>query len=216
MKGVKRCCNSIALFALTRSLGGDCGDRGDEWTHRSGVPEVNNHRFCFSKFITEISMPKTLAQLNAQIAKLRKAAEALRAKEVAAVVAKIRALMADHGLSASDLGRTAGATKPAKPAKAAKAAKASKTPRAVKAAKVKPAMKKAARVAKPATKAAAKSAKAVKAAAKPAKKTNKPAAAGVIKYRDEAGNAWTGRGKRPQWYLNALASGKTAEQLLAS
>ena len=53
-------------------------------------------------------------------------------------------------------------------------------------------------------------------AAKGAKASKSTLTAGVIKYRDEAGNAWTGRGKRPQWYLAALASGKTAEQLLAS
>ena len=37
---------------------------------------------------------------------------------------------------------------------------------------------------------------------------------GVIKFRDEAGNAWTGVGKRPRWYLEALASGKKPEDLL--
>lgn len=38
---------------------------------------------------------------------------------------------------------------------------------------------------------------------------------GVVKYRDESGNAWTGHGKRPQWYKSALESGKTPEDLLA-
>ena len=62
-------------------------------------------------------------------------------------------------------------------------------------------------------------------AAKPAnasdptiKKSRKNAAArnpaGVIKYRDEAGHTWTGHGKRPNWFLAALASGKSAEELL--
>jgi DNA-binding protein H-NS len=36
----------------------------------------------------------------------------------------------------------------------------------------------------------------------------------VPKYRDEAGNTWTGRGKRPNWFLQALATGKTAQDLL--
>lgn len=39
------------------------------------------------------------------------------------------------------------------------------------------------------------------------------AGAGVIRYRDAAGNEWTGHGRRPRWFLDALASGKTAEQL---
>lgn len=30
-------------------------------------------------------------------------------------------------------------------------------------------------------------------------------------YRDEAGNTWGGRGKRPRWLHDALASGKTLE-----
>ena len=33
------------------------------------------------------------------------------------------------------------------------------------------------------------------------------------KYRDEAGNAWTGNGKRPRWFLAAMASGKTPKDL---
>jgi DNA-binding protein H-NS len=44
--------------------------------------------------------------------------------------------------------------------------------------------------------------------------SGKPVAA--VKYRDEAGNSWSGRGKRPTWFREALAAGKTPEQLLAS
>lgn len=36
-----------------------------------------------------------------------------------------------------------------------------------------------------------------------------------IKYRDEAGNAWNGHGRRPGWFLAAIAAGKTPEQLVA-
>nr|WP_315232909.1 H-NS family nucleoid-associated regulatory protein [uncultured Albidiferax sp.] len=46
-----------------------------------------------------------------------------------------------------------------------------------------------------------------KAAAK--KKTER-----VIKYKDEAGNSWTGHGKRPGWFKAALEGGKTAADLL--
>lgn len=31
------------------------------------------------------------------------------------------------------------------------------------------------------------------------------------KYRDEAGNTWVGRGKRPDWLRNALANGRKLE-----
>jgi DNA-binding protein H-NS len=36
-----------------------------------------------------------------------------------------------------------------------------------------------------------------------------------VKYRDEAGNVWGGRGPRPQWLRNALASGKKLEDFAA-
>ena len=36
-------------------------------------------------------------------------------------------------------------------------------------------------------------------------------AAGKPKYRDEAGNTWVGRGKRPDWLRNALAAGRKLE-----
>ena len=48
------------------------------------------------------------------------------------------------------------------------------------------------------------------------KMTRKKAAkkpANVIRYRDEAGHAWTGHGKRPGWFLAALESGKKAQDL---
>jgi DNA-binding protein H-NS len=34
-----------------------------------------------------------------------------------------------------------------------------------------------------------------------------------IKYRDGAGNAWTGHGRRPKWYVDALAAGKKPEDM---
>lgn len=37
---------------------------------------------------------------------------------------------------------------------------------------------------------------------------------GIIKYRDETGNTWTGHGMRPRWFKAALESGKTTDDLL--
>ena len=45
--------------------------------------------------------------------------------------------------------------------------------------------------------------------------SKRPRAKGIIKYRDDAGNTWTGNGMRPRWFKAALESGKTAEDLLA-
>jgi DNA-binding protein H-NS len=44
------------------------------------------------------------------------------------------------------------------------------------------------------------------AAAKPA------GAAAVVKYRDEAGHVWGGRGPRPKWLRDAIASGRKLEE----
>ena len=56
----------------------------------------------------------TLAALNAQIAALQAQADALRKKEVAEVVAKIKDAIAHYGLTAADLGVASGARKNAK------------------------------------------------------------------------------------------------------
>jgi DNA-binding protein H-NS len=34
-----------------------------------------------------------------------------------------------------------------------------------------------------------------------------------IRYRDEHGNSWTGHGQRPRWFKEAIAGGKTREEL---
>ncbi len=39
----------------------------------------------------------------------------------------------------------------------------------------------------------------------------KAAAAAAVKFRDEAGNTWGGRGPRPQWLRDALGAGKTLQ-----
>lgn len=54
------------------------------------------------------------------------------------------------------------------------------------------------------------------AARKPAKA--KPAAKGAItvQFRDDSGNTWTGRGKRPAWVEAALKAGKTLDELKAA
>lgn len=47
-------------------------------------------------------------------------------------------------------------------------------------------------------------------------RAKRPAAKKVSapKYRDEAGNTWSGRGKRPGWFKEAIAAGKNPEELL--
>ncbi len=56
------------------------------------------------------------------------------------------------------------------------------------------------------------------AAAKPGRKpTAKRATAGkkvAPKYKDDAGNTWTGRGKMPTWLAKSVAGGRTLESFL--
>jgi DNA-binding protein H-NS len=58
-------------------------------------------------------------------------------------------------------------------------------------------------------------AKAPKVAAKRGRKPGKAKkTTAAIKFRDEAGNSWVGRGKRPQWLRDALAGGKQLDDFL--
>ena len=65
-----------------------------------------------------------------------------------------------------------------------------------------------------ATEAAAGKAQGSKAKPKRRFAAKKPKKVGVAKYGDGQGNTWTGHGKRPRWFLDALAAGKSAEELL--
>lgn len=114
---------------------------------------------------------KSYESLQAEIQKLQKEAEAIRAQEVAEVVAKIKSAIAVYGITAKDLGLGAS------PSKAKSGPKPS---------------------------------------VKAGRRTKSKAKGGrPVKYRDDAGNEWVGFGKRPAWFVAALAAGKTPEDLLA-
>lgn len=53
-----------------------------------------------------------------------------------------------------------------------------------------------------------------KSAARGTKRIPKRPTVGRIKFRDEHGNEWTGHGRAPQWYKDALSQGRTSESLL--
>ena len=118
-------------------------------------------------------MSKSYSQIQAQIQKLQREAEAIRLKEVSAVVTKIRSAIEHYGLTAEDLGLRGRTPKVAKSANGASVSVIKKSRR----------------------------------------KASVNKAAGVIKYRDDAGDSWTGHGKRPNWFLDALAGGKSAEDM---
>ncbi len=114
-------------------------------------------------------MPKTLAQIQKQIARLEEQARAIKEREVSDVVGRIKEAIAFYGLTPADLGFGPG----------------SPTRRTRKPRGKAPAAKKAAR-------------KAV-----------------AAKYKDDQGHSWSGRGRRPKWFVDAIAAGKTPEQLAA-
>lgn len=161
-------------------------------------------------------MTQTFAQIQKQIAQLQKAADALREKEVAGVVSRIKEAIAHYGLTAQQLGY--GATEPAfkKVGKTAAGAKYSdgngnfwsgmgKRPYWLRDALAAGRTLDDFRVGGVVTAGAAK-------ATKPTRKLAKRRPSSVL-YRDGAGNSWTGRGPQPRWLKAALAGGKTLEQL---
>ena len=115
-------------------------------------------------------MARSLADIQAEINKLKKEADKIRSVEIKEVVAKIRKAVAHYGLTAEEI-----FGKPRRAAGAPKAAAGKKRG------------------------AAARKAKAVKSPA-------------VVRYKDDKGNSWVGRGKRPQWLRDALAAGKKLEE----
>ena len=168
-------------------------------------------------------MAKTYDQLIRESEALKARAEVLRKKEMAGVIQKIKVAIGHYGISAMDLGFDSAPTtktevKAKVPAKG-RAPVAQPKYRDGNGNKwsgfgPRPAWLKAAIAAGKTLEdfgAAPPSPSAtVTSQAKPAPKQKLPA-----KYRDDAGNTWSGRGSTPLWLKSALAEGKTLEQLAA-
>lgn len=129
-------------------------------------------------------MAQTLAQVNLQIALLQKKADALKNKEKVGVIGRIKEAIAIYGLTAAELGLA---------------------PAGGKAIRKAPAKKKGLTVADPGLEPAG--------GKTPTKTRPAPKAPRPVKYRDDAGNVWTGYGHRPEWFKQALAAGKSAEDM---
>ncbi len=127
----------------------------------------------------------TYTQIQAQIQKLQKEAEALRKRELSETIANIKKAIQAFGLTAEDLGLTGAGKRSGRPAGAKKRGR----PAGVKYA-------------------------AKKTAKKTAKKGKLDKRSIVApKYRNAAtGDTWTGRGKQPKWLASALKSGKKLEE----
>ena len=129
-------------------------------------------------------MAKSLAKIEKEIEALEREADALRKKEAAGVIARIKEAIAHYHLSAQDLGLSG------EPRSRRAVARGSR--------RVRP-------EGKPLSNGAL--AKATGARRRPA--------GGQVQFKDEAGNTWSGRGRRPDWLKSALLSGKTLDDLRA-
>jgi len=177
-------------------------------------------------------MAKSLKQVLDQIEKLKREAEGLRTKEVAGVIGRIKEAIAHYGLTPEELfgsgvpgrglrkAQVSGSTKGTKGKRGGVAKYQSDDGRTWSGVGKRPtwfvealASGKAAEelLVNPGATAAATAKRTAKGRTKAAKSAR---TAGVPKYSDGSGKTWTGQGKRPGWFVQALEAGKTAEDLL--
>jgi DNA-binding protein H-NS len=136
-------------------------------------------------------MATSLEKLQRKLATLQQQVDTAKAREAVGVIERIKTAIEFYGLTASDLFGSKG--HPGRPStQEGGRARIGRPPKSdgVKG-----------KVGRPAKAAGAKRAAGKKAPLPP-------------KYRDEAGNTWSGQGKRPNWFKAALEGGKTADQLL--
>ncbi|KQP37090.1 H-NS family nucleoid-associated regulatory protein [Pseudorhodoferax sp. Leaf274] len=130
---------------------------------------------------------QTLKEIDQEIARLKERAATIVTAEKSGVITRIKEAISYYGITAAELGFR-GARESVASVKSEKLAK-----RRVQAATGANPLE--------------------TEAAKPLKKPR--SGAGVIKYKDDAGNAWSGFGPKPRWFTEALAGGKTPEDLKA-
>ena len=167
-------------------------------------------------------MTNTYSQIQQKIAKLQKEADALRQKEANGVIARIKVAIEHYGLTAEQLGFV-GVKASGKAKVLGKAASGGKyrdgngqswsgrgpRPRWLREAIAGGASLESFLAVRGAAGAAPARAKGIK-AAKAAKSKRRPS---TVLYQDGAGNSWTGRGPQPRWLKDALAGGKTLEDM---
>lgn len=168
----------------------------------------------------------TYKELTKQIQALQAKAEKLRQAELAEVVTRIKTAIAHYGLTAAHLGLSGGPAKGKGKGKAQKAASGTlyrdEAGRTWGGRGPRPLWLREAIAAGRALEsfvvagaAAAVSAPKAKASKGKGRAVSKAKAKARPTYRDEKGNRWTGMGPQPKWLKEALAAGKTLEELAA-
>lgn len=177
-------------------------------------------------------MAKTYAQLNQEIEALKTHAETVRQREKAGVVAKIMEAIVIYGLTAHDLRLTGTARSQVATSKAVAGRKAGSVvkyldgegnswtgmgpkPRWLKAAVAagRSLESLAVNVGNAAAPAGSEGRASMPGSNGRMKKPKKRSSS--VKYKDSAGHSWSGRGPRPWWVREAMAGGKTLEELAA-
>ncbi|MDM0073412.1 H-NS family nucleoid-associated regulatory protein [Variovorax sp. J2P1-59] len=161
-------------------------------------------------------MTQTYSQLQKKIAMLQRQADALRDKEISGVISRIKVAIDHYGLTAHQLGFGAAPAAARKPSTAdAASAKGAKyidgngnswSGRGPRPHWLRDALASGRSLDEFVSGASA----APAAKAKTRKFKRRPSS---VLYRDGSGNSWTGRGPQPRWMKEALASGKTLEDL---
>ena len=169
----------------------------------------------------EIFLATSYAQLQKQIQALQAEAAKLKQREAGDVIARIKEAIAHYGLTAKDLfdGNAKSAARPTTRARrGARAAKYSdgqgnvwggRGPRPM---WLRDAIASGKKLEDFAIGAAGPASGAEHA---PKPKASRRKKGSVARYQDGAGNTWSGRGRKPKWFTDALASGKTADEMLA-
>lgn len=179
-------------------------------------------------------MAKSLKQVMEQIEKLQREAEELRRQEVSGVIARIQEAISHYALTPEDLFGSKTKTKRASPSARGRASRTKRPAKytsedgrtwsgigkrptwfneALASGKTPEDLLVSSRGADESSQAshAGRSGGGRRPLARkaPAKKS-----AGEPKYHDGSGKTWTGRGKRPAWFVQALDAGKSAEDML--
>lgn len=172
-------------------------------------------------------MPQSLQHVLSQIDKLQKEADSLRAKEVSGVVARIQEAIVHYNLTPEQLFGPAGRKAKGAAASSSTAAKRgrgapkyqSDDGRTWSGVGKRPAWFVEALANGRAAEdmlIATSGTRTTTTSRKPGKRAKTARAAGVAKYASADGRTWTGVGKRPKWFNEALAAGKTPEDLLVA
>jgi len=177
-------------------------------------------------------MTQSYAQIQKQIAVLQRQADALRQKEVEEVVSRIKTAISHYGLTAQQLGFGAAPTRAISARRKALGSAAAREkygdgngntwsgrgprPRWLREAlaagqSLQDFLTGASAAGAPSAAAPAPKARG-KGKAKTTQRQFKRRPSSVL-YRDDAGHSWTGRGPQPRWLKEALASGRTLEDM---